>query len=850
MALVIGKAFDFNNVQAILDRQERVVLSTGRDAPLTRMENASFAPTVSQFSNYYLGQYGTAFELHHGATTTTPPTASPLAPATPALIAATPALVTMSPPTLVNNTLTVATNLTALSATITSALTVPQASMSNVTVRTLPAVTQASIVPFFRIDVGADLPVLTAYNDRSIVMPTSGRFGIGTDPAIGEQFHITGRAVIETKLNVKEIETYAIYGSNTASNHGLIFFPSCNVVQGNTAIFGNLHVQGAFEFERNIEFADVVAGSNLLARRAMISNVAAQDYSTLHITHVVPSYCNNGVLPVFSCNTEPIIIVDVEVKAINDKYRVLTMDPYGRVGMGTTAPRHFLSLEASDLNKDLIGEGLIMARNTMDNSDDVFVVDRHARIGIGTTAPRHHLDIDISDTAFYNNPTIAVYHSTPCNIGSFAAFRSNADVVWEVQNGGRMLVGMGASNLALASTAWADAVPPALVVAGDIMTDRSLIVSSIGPYGGAGASIDVLESTLSNIGMLNASRAFVTDLSACNVFAGDLVADTLNIPGLTVTEATKIFNANLDNFVFSGAFALFSSNAGNALPANLTQEGKVKIAIPNALAPTATNKVLVLEAPAPVLTVRSTTTGTSASTLEFVNTFNGFTGALAFNNNANGFAFRAKATESSGLSDAMTINMSKVDLLSSAGALTVQTTATATATGINLGTGTAPSILEGLHVRGDLLLDAGIAGSGNLTVARLAQMANLVATGVCTFNSNVDVLGQLYARNSILQSSDSNLKTSIRIITDPLDKVMAMAGYTYERVGMVDREMGLIAQEVAAVVPEVVRTGEDGNLAVAYGNLAGLFVEAIKTLTAKVDSLTAEVAYLRGTVGV
>jgi len=67
---------------------------------------------------------------------------------------------------------------------------------------------------------------------------------------------------------------------------------------------------------------------------------------------------------------------------------------------------------------------------------------------------------------------------------------------------------------------------------------------------------------------------------------------------------------------------------------------------------------------------------------------------------------------------------------------------------------------------------------------------------------------------------------------------------------MVDREMGLIAQEVAAVVPEVVRTGEDGNLAVAYGNLAGLFVEAIKTLTAKVDSLTAEVAMLRGTVGV
>jgi hypothetical protein len=168
-----------------------------------------------------------------------------------------------------------------------------------------------------------------------------------------------------------------------------------------------------------------------------------------------------------------------------------------------------------------------------------------------------------------------------------------------------MLVGLGASNLSLGLSG---SLPlPSLIASGDVMTNGTVIAASIAPFD-ATLPINVLGSTLSNIGMLNALRVFAGDLSACNVFAGDLVADTLNIPGLTVSEATRIFNANLDNFVFSGAFALFSSNEGNTLPANLTQEGKVKIAIPNALAPTATNKVLVLEAPAPVLTVRSTAT--------------------------------------------------------------------------------------------------------------------------------------------------------------------------------------------------------------------------------------------------
>ena len=50
------------------------------------------------------------------------------------------------------------------------------------------------------------------------------------------------------------------------------------------------------------------------------------------------------------------------------------------------------------------------------------------------------------------------------------------------------------------------------------------------------------------------------------------------------------------------------------------------------------------------------------------------------------------------------------------------------------------------------------------------------------------------------------------------------------------RQMGLIAQEVKAVAPEAVIEAE-GVLRLAYGNLIGLLVEAIKDLAHQVDQL-------------
>ncbi len=47
----------------------------------------------------------------------------------------------------------------------------------------------------------------------------------------------------------------------------------------------------------------------------------------------------------------------------------------------------------------------------------------------------------------------------------------------------------------------------------------------------------------------------------------------------------------------------------------------------------------------------------------------------------------------------------------------------------------------------------------------------------------------------------------------------------------------MIAQELAAVLPEAVQVNDDGRLSVAYANLAGLFIEAIKEISISIEEI-------------
>jgi exosome complex RNA-binding protein Rrp4 len=88
-------------------------------------------------------------------------------------------------------------------------------------------------------------------------------------------------------------------------------------------------------------------------------------------------------------------------------------------------------------------------------------------------------------------------------------------------------------------------------------------------------------------------------------------------------------------------------------------------------------------------------------------------------------------------------------------------------------------------------------------------------------------------------SSDSRHKTDIKNIPDALVKISQINGVTYIRTDNDQniRHAGVIAQEVEAILPEVIGTDADGYKVVAYGNMIGLLVEAIKELKAEVDAL-------------
>jgi hypothetical protein len=102
--------------------------------------------------------------------------------------------------------------------------------------------------------------------------------------------------------------------------------------------------------------------------------------------------------------------------------------------------------------------------------------------------------------------------------------------------------------------------------------------------------------------------------------------------------------------------------------------------------------------------------------------------------------------------------------------------------------------------------------------------------------------GDLEADGDMIAFSDIRNKENLLVIDNALDRISKLSGYTYDKKNSPGRRYtGVIAQEVKEVLPEAVHENrEDGLMGVAYGNMAGLFIEAIKQLQAEVAQLKAQ----------
>jgi transketolase C-terminal domain/subunit len=102
---------------------------------------------------------------------------------------------------------------------------------------------------------------------------------------------------------------------------------------------------------------------------------------------------------------------------------------------------------------------------------------------------------------------------------------------------------------------------------------------------------------------------------------------------------------------------------------------------------------------------------------------------------------------------------------------------------------------------------------------------------------NIDSFqGNFTATGNVTAYSDAKLKTNLKQIKNALDKVKQLTGYVYTRLDTGSVETGLIAQDVNKILPEAVNNSKE-YLAIAYGNMLGLIIEAIKELEQEVQKL-------------
>jgi len=163
-----------------------------------------------------------------------------------------------------------------------------------------------------------------------------------------------------------------------------------------------------------------------------------------------------------------------------------------------------------------------------------------------------------------------------------------------------------------------------------------------------------------------------------------------------------------------------------------------------------------------------------------------------------------------------------------------------------LGSSEAATEKMRLTHEGDLSVSSSFTiGSAAITEAELEKLDEITngtvsASKAVVVDSNKDASGfrNITATGTVqgaevTATSDERLKSDIQTIDNALDKVMNMRGVSFTK--QAEKGIGVIAQEIEKVLPEVVTDGEYKS--VAYGNIVGVLIEAIKEQQKQIDEL-------------
>jgi hypothetical protein len=120
--------------------------------------------------------------------------------------------------------------------------------------------------------------------------------------------------------------------------------------------------------------------------------------------------------------------------------------------------------------------------------------------------------------------------------------------------------------------------------------------------------------------------------------------------------------------------------------------------------------------------------------------------------------------------------------------------------------------------------DLALSPGGNVRV----KTAGLTGGGALQVGGDVRASGEVFA----FSASDKRLKDNITLISNPIQKIMKIGGYTFDwndnQTFNSGKDYGVIAQEIEEIMPELVGINHNGYKAVRYEKLTPLLIEAIK----------------------